>query len=65
MPGAGRSAGHARDAEGSFRKLVVVNLGYMPPGRKGPERVMPRGMPPEEVRRTIFSELQTKCGRTG
>ncbi len=41
-----------------FAKLVVVSLGYMPPGRKGPERVMPRGMPPEEVRRTIFSELQ-------
>lgn len=41
-----------------FAKLVVVNLSYMPPGRKGPERVMPRGMPPEEVRQTILPELE-------
>jgi len=41
-----------------FARLVVVNLRYMPPGRKGPERVMPRGTPSEEVRRAIFSELQ-------
>ena len=41
-----------------FAKLVVVNLAYMPPGRKGPERVMPRGMPPEEVRQAILAELQ-------
>ncbi|MGA2355853.1 MAG: DUF1569 domain-containing protein [Terriglobales bacterium] len=41
-----------------FAKLVVVNLAYMPPGRKGPERVMPRGMPPEEVQQAILAELQ-------
>jgi len=38
--------------------LLVVNLGYLPEGRKAPERVMPRGMAPEEVQRAIGSELQ-------
>ena len=32
--------------------LLVVNLGYMPQGRKAPERGMPRGMPPEEVQQS-------------
>lgn len=41
-----------------FAKLVVVSLGYMPPRRKGPERVMPRGMALEEVRQAILPELQ-------
>jgi hypothetical protein len=38
--------------------LLVVNLGYLPAGRKSPERVTPRGMPPEEVQRAIVPELQ-------
>ena len=38
--------------------LLVVNLGYLPGGRKAPERAVPRGMPPEEVRSTIFAEIQ-------
>ncbi len=38
--------------------LLVVNLGYLPEGRKAPERVVPRGMPLEEVQRAIGSELQ-------
>jgi hypothetical protein len=37
--------------------LLVVNLGYMPEGRKAPERVTPRGMPLEEVQRAIVPEL--------
>jgi len=39
--------------------LLVVNLGYMPRGRKAPERVKPRGVPVEEVRRAIAPELET------
>ncbi|MGD0212578.1 MAG: DinB family protein [Terriglobales bacterium] len=39
-------------------RLVVLNLGYMPGGRKAPERAIPRGMPPEEVRQAIAQELQ-------
>src|SRR5208282_4131433 len=38
--------------------LLVVNLGYLPAGRKAPERATPRGMPPEEVQRAIVPELQ-------
>lgn len=38
--------------------LLVINLGYLPGGRKAPERAVPRGMPPEEVRLTIFDEIQ-------
>jgi hypothetical protein len=39
-------------------KLVVVNLGYMPGGRKAPERALPRGMGAEEARRAVGPELQ-------
>jgi hypothetical protein len=38
--------------------LLVVNFGYMPEGRKAPERAVPRGMPPGEVRSTIFAEIR-------
>jgi hypothetical protein len=38
--------------------LLVVNLGYLPGGRKAPERAVPRGMPPEEARQAIMPELQ-------
>jgi hypothetical protein len=40
-------------------KLLVVNLGYMPGGRKTPERAMPRGTTPAaELRETIFAEIE-------
>ncbi len=38
--------------------LLVVNLGYMPVGRKAPERATPRGMPPEDFQQAIAPELQ-------
>ena len=38
--------------------LLVVNLGYLPAGRKAPERATPRGMPREEVQQAIAPELQ-------
>jgi len=38
--------------------LLVVKLGYIPGGRKAPERATPRGMPTEEVLRAIAPELQ-------
>ncbi len=37
--------------------LLVVNLGYFPGGRKAPERSVPRGMAPEEVRQALAPEL--------
>ena len=38
--------------------LLVVKLGYMPKNAKAPERAVPRGMPLEEVRSTMFTEIQ-------
>ena len=38
--------------------LLVVNLGYLPGGRKAPERATPRGMSPEDVQQAIAPELQ-------
>jgi Protein of unknown function (DUF1569) len=38
--------------------LLVVNLGYIPGGRKAPERATPRGMPPEEVRQAFVPALE-------
>lgn len=38
--------------------FVVLNLGYFPEGRKSPERVIPRGMPCEEVSLAILPEIQ-------
>jgi hypothetical protein len=43
--------------------LLVVNLGYLPGGRKAPERALPQGMAPEEARQAITPELQ-KMGST-
>lgn len=40
------------------RTLVVTGLGYMPEGRKAPERTQPRGMPAEEVLRGIAPQIQ-------
>jgi hypothetical protein len=38
--------------------LMVVNLGYLPNGRKSPERATPRGMPVDEVQKAILTELE-------
>jgi len=38
--------------------LFVVRFGYLPGGRKAPERVTPRGMDAEEVRQAIAPEIQ-------
>lgn len=41
-----------------FATMLVVNAGYIPKGRKAPDRVMPQGMPLEEVRPAILVELE-------
>jgi hypothetical protein len=38
--------------------LLVVRFGYLPGGRKAPERATPRGMGAEAVRQVIFPEIQ-------
>jgi hypothetical protein len=45
----------------SVRELVartlVVNLGYMPQGRKSPEMVQPKGAPPDSVIATLWENF--------
>ena len=38
--------------------FLVCDLGYVPSGRKSPERAIPQGMPLEEVLQAIFPEIQ-------
>lgn len=38
--------------------LLVVSVGYLPKGRKSPERAVPKGMPADEVRSAILPELE-------
>ena len=39
-------------------KMLVVNLGHMPKGREAPERAIPRGLPPAQVRAAVFAEIE-------
>lgn len=38
--------------------VLVVNFGYLPSGRKAPERTTPRGISPDEVVNVIFPEIR-------
>ena len=38
---------------------TVVHCGYFPPGRKSPEQVLPRGLPPAEVLKSIRENLRS------
>lgn len=38
--------------------VLVVNFGYIPNGRKAPERAKPRGLPLDEVREGLVPELR-------
>jgi Protein of unknown function (DUF1569) len=40
-----------------FAATLVMGFGYIPGGRQSPERVAPRGMPPDEVQKTMSAEL--------
>lgn len=54
----GRPLGTRTTLKYRVATLLVVDLGYMPGGRKAPERAMPKGMAPEEARRAIAPELE-------
>jgi hypothetical protein len=41
-----------------FATWLVVGFGYLPEGRKAPDRTLPRGMSPEEIRPAVTSELK-------
>ena len=38
--------------------LLVIRFGYLPGGRKAPERATPQGLQAEAVRQAIFPEIQ-------
>jgi DinB superfamily len=40
-----------------LQRFVVTKLHWMPGGRKSPERALPRGMPPEQVKVEILQNL--------
>jgi hypothetical protein len=64
---AGKPLGTVATRAQRRQTLVVVGLGYMPPGRKAPAVAMPRGLPPEKVRTEILpvirkmDEIITRC----
>jgi hypothetical protein len=41
-----------------WQRIVVIRLGYLPGGRKSPERVRPRGAATEQVVAEIFENIQ-------
>ena len=52
-----------------WQRLAVTRLGFFPPGRKSPERVVPRGAPIQQIIAEILGnlvrmdELITECER--
>ncbi|HXY15612.1 MAG TPA: DUF1569 domain-containing protein [Terriglobales bacterium] len=53
----GRPLARTPRLQDRIKTTVVVGLGYMPPGRKAPERSTPRGMEAVEVLKAIEAEL--------
>ena len=41
-----------------WRALVVIQLGYMPTGRKAPPVAQPRGLPPDKVRNEWTKKIE-------
>lgn len=56
------AAGRPVEKSGTLKQrlgaLVVTGFGYFPDGVKAPEIVVPRGVPRQQVRETIFAEIQ-------
>ena len=56
-----------------WQRLILIQVGYFPPGRKSPQRVLPRGTPAEQVKAEILQnvsrmdsvihECETRFGR--
>src|SRR5713101_746483 len=40
-----------------WQRLIVIQVGYFPPGRKSPQRVLPRGTPAEQVKAEILQNV--------
>jgi len=55
---AGKPVAKAATLKQRLAVFLVTGLGYFPEGVKAPEVTVPRGVPPELVRGTIFEEIQ-------
>lgn len=53
----GRTLAGTPSRQERLRTAVVVGFGYMPTGRKSPERAVPRGMPAEQVVNEIGTQI--------
>lgn len=56
---AGKPGGTSDRGKKRWQRLVVLRLGIFPPGRKSPERVLPRGAPLHEV----MDQIQVNLSR--
>jgi hypothetical protein len=54
---AGKLATTAASRKQRGRKLVVVGLGYLPPGREAPAMTRPKGLPREKVQAEIAGQI--------
>lgn len=43
--------------------LLLLEIGYFPPGRKSPERAEPKGIPIDEVQQRIFAAIDEMAAR--
>ncbi len=69
----GATAASSDRRSNRFPRFLVINIGYFPPGRKSPERALPRGAAPEKVTAEILGnvarmddlieECETRFGR--
>ena len=53
----GSTSASADRSRTRWRRLLIVNVGYFPPGRKSPERALPRGAPPEKITAEILGNV--------
>ena len=54
----GRPTATPASVKDRWRTLVVVGLGYLPPGRKAPKVTEPRGLPAEQVRNEWLKKIE-------
>ena len=55
---AGKPLASRSSLQKKVRALIVVGFGYMPTGRKSPDRVRPRGLAPEKIAVEIQSKIE-------
>jgi hypothetical protein len=41
-----------------WRRICIINMGYFPPGRKSPQGVCPRDLPPQTVAQEVLQNIE-------